>query len=103
MLVVSFFDTLHTVLGGICKGLALQKVAAILVLVSYYIIGVPVGYYLAFYTDFKLQGLWMGLFSGAVIATVLLTIVLCKAKWKADTIDKFEIRMRHYYAPPKDV
>lgn len=51
MIAVALFDSVHTVLGGICKSLALQKIAAILVLVSYYMIGVPLGYYFTFHTE----------------------------------------------------
>ena len=50
MLVTTFLDSVHTVYMGIAKALAMQKVASILVLVCYYVIGIPVGYYLTFHT-----------------------------------------------------
>ena len=50
MLVTTFLDAIHTVFMGIWKALALQKVASILELVCYYVIGIPVGYYLTFHT-----------------------------------------------------
>ena len=54
-------DAFQTVLSGICKGIGYQKLAAIFISISYYAFAMPLGYYLAFYTELSVYGLWIGL------------------------------------------
>jgi len=54
-------DGMQVVLAGILRGLKFTKISSILVLVSYWLIGIPIGYYLAFHKNQGAQGLWIGL------------------------------------------
>ena len=87
MTLFNMLDAFQTVMGGICKGLALQKIAAIIVLVAYYVFAMPLGYYLAFYTDLSVFGLWIGLMVGGVLSVTSLSIVLSRVSWTAITIE----------------
>jgi MATE family multidrug resistance protein len=54
-------DGMQVVIAGILRGLKFTKVPFIMILISYWIIGIPFGYYLAFYQDQGVMGLWIGL------------------------------------------
>jgi len=44
------------------------------VILAYWIIGLPFGYYLAFYTPLEARGIWIGLVTGLSIVAVSLTL-----------------------------
>jgi MATE family multidrug resistance protein len=54
-------DCLAAVTGGILRGQGRQKLAALCSLVSYYLVALPIGFWLAFGLGLKLFGLWIGL------------------------------------------
>ncbi|KAI8098368.1 mate-domain-containing protein [Gilbertella persicaria] len=54
-------DGLSGVCGGVIRGMGRQLFAAWVNLVSYYVIALPLGYYLTFVHDWDLYGLWSGL------------------------------------------
>jgi Na+-driven multidrug efflux pump len=55
------FDGLGVVTGGILRAKGQQTVGAVLNLVGYYIVGIPVGLLLAFHAGMGIYGLWTGL------------------------------------------
>ena len=57
---------------GILRGLEDTAKPAITCFISYWIIGLPTGYWLAFHQDFGPIGIWWGLAIGLTIASVLL-------------------------------
>ncbi|KAI8375752.1 mate-domain-containing protein [Choanephora cucurbitarum] len=54
-------DGLSGVCGGIIRGMGRQLFAAWVNLISYYVIALPLGYYLTFVVNWDLYGLWTGL------------------------------------------
>lgn len=81
-------DAFQTVLAGICKGIGVQNWAAIFILVAYYVFAMPLGFYLAFYTDCSVYGLWIGLMVGGTLSCISLTILVAKGKWTARTLEE---------------
>ena len=57
---------------GLLRGVQDTAVPMVMAAVSYWIIGLPVSYLLAFKTDMGGQGLWLGLVVGLSVAAVLL-------------------------------
>lgn len=55
------FDGLASVTGGIMRAKGQQEVGAILNIITYYVIGLPIGVLLAFKYSMGLSGLWVGL------------------------------------------
>jgi multidrug resistance protein, MATE family len=56
---------------GALRGLKDTKVPMYVNLVAYWLIGIPVAYYLGFIADFGAQGLWGGLIAGLTVAGIL--------------------------------
>lgn len=54
-------DGVQIALGGILKGLKMTKQVLICVLSSYWLVGLPVGFYLAYQKQMYLKGFWIGL------------------------------------------
>eukprot|EP00483_Globobulimina_turgida_P013128 UN13152 len=76
-------------LGGIYRGLALQKIAAIFVFGSYWIIALPISIVLLFKYSYKdnldkgVETIWGSLAFGNVLATITAGLyLLCFTNWK---------------------
>lgn len=66
------FDAMQAIAMGLLRGVQDTRVPMALAVVSYWLAGVPAGYWLAFPGGFGPSGLWMGLVIGLVCAAVLL-------------------------------
>jgi MATE family multidrug resistance protein len=74
--VFQVFDGLQVVAGGILRGLGETRVAMLVNLFGYWLLGLPVSWLLGFYAGWGPVGLWWGLVLGlGVVATVLLVRV----------------------------
>jgi MATE family multidrug resistance protein len=65
------FDGLQAVTSGVLRGTGDTRVPAVLHLIAFWGIGIPLGYYLGFHTHWREQGLWMGLVAGLAAAALL--------------------------------
>ena len=74
-------DGLQVVLSGVMRGLQVTKMPMILSLISYWIIGLPIGCYFTYKKNLEARGLWMGLAIGLLCMCCFL-IVLYKNKIK---------------------
>jgi MATE family multidrug resistance protein len=71
--VFQVFDGLQVVAGGILRGLGETKIAMMVNVLGYWLLGLPVSYLLGIRAGWGPVGLWWGLVVGlAVVATVLL-------------------------------
>lgn len=65
-------DAMQVIALGLLRGVQDTAVPMLMAVISYWIIGLPVGYLLAFHFDIGPVGLWLGLVTGLSIAAVLL-------------------------------
>lgn len=73
------FDGTQVVGGGVLRGMGRTRPAAVFNLLGYYVLGLPVGWWLAFRTDMGLPGLWWGLTIGlATVAAMLLAWIAAR-------------------------
>lgn len=68
------FDGAQAVSFGVLRGAGDLRVPALANLVGHWILGVPLGYYLAFHTDMGFLGMWAGLTVGLGFVTAILLV-----------------------------
>jgi len=64
------FDGVQVVSLGILRGLQDVKVPTLATFIAYWIIGLPVGYLLAFHYDYGIKGVWYGLSLGLGVTAI---------------------------------
>lgn len=67
-------DGVQVVLSGVMRGLNETKVPMMLGLISYWMIGLPIGVFLAYQRGLEARGLWIGLAIGLTCMCILLMI-----------------------------
>lgn len=72
-------DSTQAIGGGILRGLKDVKIPTVLVTISYWIIGIPVGYFLAFHLDMGTAGMWLGLIAGLTFTSIFLIVRFLKS------------------------
>lgn len=70
-----FFDGLQITATGALRGAGNTHAGMIVQIVGYWIIGLPVGYWLGFHMHYGAVGLWLGLCVGLIVAGLSLTTV----------------------------
>ncbi len=67
-------DGIQVVLSGVLRGMNNTKISSIMVLIGYWIIGIPTGIYLTFFAGFGAVGLWSGLAISLFLVAITLGI-----------------------------
>jgi MATE family multidrug resistance protein len=70
MIIAAFFqlsDGLQVVCAGALRGLQDVKIPSLLIFTAYWIIALPLGYFLAFPMQLGANGIWIGLFLGLTL------------------------------------
>ena len=75
--VFQLFDGLQTVLTGALRGAGNTSIAMWVNFAGYWILGLPVGYYLCFLRGYGIMGIWWGL----TLALILISLTLLLA-WR---------------------
>jgi len=66
------FDGTQVTLAGILRGISVTRSSSVAIFIGYWIIGIPLGFYLGFFGGFEAQGFWIGLaLSLALVAGML--------------------------------
>jgi MATE family multidrug resistance protein len=77
LVVAAFFqlsDGTQAVGIGVLRGLTDVKAPTIITFVSYWVVGLPVGYYMGFITGMGVTGVWVGLLAGLTSSALFLTL-----------------------------
>lgn len=69
-------DALQAPIQGALRGYKDVKITLIMALVSYWVIGLPLGYFLANFTTWGPYGYWIGLITGLAVGAICLSIRL---------------------------
>ena len=72
------FDGLQISLSGICKGIKQTKIVLFANFIAYWLVSIPLGYFLAFKIGLKLAGFWYGLLSASIVLCVVMILKLRK-------------------------
>lgn len=79
MLIAALFqlsDGTQVICAASLRGLQDVKVPSVFVLIAYWVIGLPLGYFLTFVADAGPLGIWAGLFAGLTVTAILMFIRL---------------------------
>lgn len=68
------FDGIQAIAIGALRGMSDTKTPSVIAFFSYWILGLPLGYFLAFHAGVGPTGIWIGLLVALIFASVLLTI-----------------------------
>ena len=77
--IFQFVDGTQVVAMGCLRGLQDTRVPMLLAILSYWLLGVPLGAWLAFGRGLGVQGIWIGLMAGLTVAALLLTTRFLRA------------------------
>lgn len=66
-------DGIQAIGLGILRGLTDVRIPTLITLFAYWVIGLPLGYYLGFNRGLGIEGIWIGLLAGLTVSAVLLT------------------------------
>jgi MATE family multidrug resistance protein len=69
-----FFDGVQAVAVGVLRGLQDTQWPSILALIAYWVLGLPISYYLGFHLKWNGEGIWWGLFVGLAFMAIFLTL-----------------------------
>jgi len=73
------FDGTQVTQAGVLRGLNITRAAFLAVFFGYWIVGLPIGYYLGFTHQFEAIGFWQGLTISLAVVAVMLGFVLKNA------------------------
>jgi MATE family multidrug resistance protein len=77
MIIAGFFqmsDGMQVVCAGALRGIKDVKVPSVLIFVAYWVIALPLGYWLAFPLGYGANGIWIGLLIGLTITATLMIV-----------------------------
>jgi multidrug resistance protein, MATE family len=77
LIMAAFFqlsDGIQVVCAGALRGLQDVKIPSLLIFVAYWVIALPLGYWLAFPLQFGANGIWIGLFVGLTLTATAMVI-----------------------------
>lgn len=74
-------DTTNVLCAGVLRGQGRQRVGSMLNLFSYYVVALPLGYFLAFHAKLELSGLWIGIISGVSCLALGETLCIYFSDW----------------------
>ena len=80
-------DAVNGVEQGIFRAIGKQSLCATLNFIAYYIVGIPLGYALAFIFGMGVEGLWLGMTVGLIFVSIANTIILFRSDWQALSLD----------------
>jgi MATE family multidrug resistance protein len=70
------FDGAQVTITGILRGLSITRAASICIFIGYWIIGLPLGYYLGFEGGLEAQGFWIGLATSLAVVSMMIATIL---------------------------
>ncbi|MBL6989930.1 MAG: MATE family efflux transporter [Bacteriovoracaceae bacterium] len=79
-------DGFQVTISGILRGMKISKSVSVVALICYWIIGVPLGVYLAIPGKYDAKGIWIGLAVALTLAAVILGGILYR-KIKLELVD----------------
>ncbi|GLT81413.1 hypothetical protein SLA2020_528020 [Shorea laevis] len=94
-------NSIQPVLSGVAVGAGMQTTVAVVNVVCYYVIGVPLGAVLGYVVNLQVKGLWIGMLTGVVIQTFVLALIVWKTNWD-NQVNKASERLNKWSLKPEE-
>lgn len=79
--IMQVFDSLSCVGGGVLRGSGRQNLGALVNLIAYYLIALPLSILFYWKTDFRLVGMWFSLTLALAITGIMVTVIIRRTDW----------------------
>ncbi|KAG9077507.1 hypothetical protein FRC06_008875, partial [Ceratobasidium sp. 370] len=79
-------DGVNAVTAGVLRARGKQSLGALVNITAYYVIGIPLGIYLAFWWDMHLKGLWVGLSVALFYSAFVSVWVVLRTNWAKEVL-----------------
>ncbi|KAL8268504.1 hypothetical protein R6Q59_002302 [Mikania micrantha] len=89
-------NSVYPISSGVAIGAGMQATVAIINLVCYYVIGIPLGALLGYLTPLEVKGLWIGMIVGVLTQTMTLLYITWRTDWD-DEVKKASERLERFY------
>ncbi|KAG2252286.1 hypothetical protein Bca52824_082422 [Brassica carinata] len=81
---ISLFLCVVVLVFRVAIGSGWQAVVAYVNLVTYYVIGLPIGCVLGFKTSLGVAGIWWGMIAGVILQTITLIVLTLRTNWTSE-------------------
>ncbi|XP_019166429.1 PREDICTED: protein DETOXIFICATION 24-like isoform X2 [Ipomoea nil] len=89
-------NSIYPVLSGVAVGAGLQSAVAIINLVCFYVIGIPIGALLGYVAHLEVKGIWIGMICGVLTETLALCYMTWRTEWDSE-VTKAQNRLQRFY------
>ncbi|KAK9164581.1 hypothetical protein Syun_005483 [Stephania yunnanensis] len=77
-------NSIQPVLTGVAVGAGWQKIVAYINLACYYIVGLPLGFFLGSVLNMNVVGIWTGMITGVGLQTLILILLTLLTNWEKE-------------------
>ncbi|KAK6159017.1 hypothetical protein DH2020_006331 [Rehmannia glutinosa] len=95
------FNSIYPVFSGVAVGAGMQATVAVVNIVCFYIIGLPVGLVLGYVAGLQVKGLWIGMLCGVICETLVLSFLMWRTNWDEEVL-KASARLKKWYLKSPD-
>ncbi|PIN05104.1 putative membrane protein, predicted efflux pump [Handroanthus impetiginosus] len=88
--------SIYPVLSGVAVGAGLQTKVAIINVLCFYAIGLPIGGVLGYVTSLQVKGIWIGMICGVIAETLALSFLAWKTNWDRE-VSITSARLKRWY------
>ncbi|GER52581.1 MATE efflux family protein [Striga asiatica] len=90
------FNSIYPVFSGVAVGAGMQAMVAVVNIVCFYLIGLPIGLVLGYLVGFQVKGLWIGMLCGVICETLVLSFLMWRTNWDEEVL-KASARLKKWY------
>ena len=82
-------DSTQAIGAGLLRGIKDVKYPTILIAIAYWVVGLPLGYFMAFRLKMGAPGIWLGLITGLTLASVFLLLRFLRMSKKKNAVPAY--------------
>ncbi|KAK9051462.1 hypothetical protein SSX86_028089 [Deinandra increscens subsp. villosa] len=95
-------NSIYPVLSGVAIGAGMQTTVAIVNLVCFYLIGIPLGALLGYLTTLQVKGIWIGMIGGVLTQTIAVVYMIWRTDWDNE-VKKASERLTRFYLKSDEI